>query len=556
MLKLLVEDLEGNSSNVFPIEPDKSDVTIGRKPDNQICLNEQNVSRHHARIFMRDGQLYIATVKARFGLKVNSTKITDGNELPINLADEIHIGDFRLFVQDESTPDIRQQQEAQTEEVQPLPMDMQPRLVVVSSNYAGTEYRLTETRVVIGRDPKKGCGILITHASISGRHAEIHRDSRGNFIITDLKSSNGTVVNGQLINGPVMLNSGDFIMLGHVCMRFCAPGDLWSLNFGHTPQKGVSLPLILIFVLLALVVGATFTYIFIKKSITPPQDNTEAINAKQQELDAAKQSSEVLQLVIGARKDMEDGNFEAAQEKLETAENLSPNEKMVHELSDKLDKETKSKRALENVQHYLDAKNCRDAISELEVISRNTWAYEQMDTRNLKRKANDCLEENFLTRAMDAIEKGDFSDAEIARDEIARVNPNSSNISKINEAIRAKRPSHRGGGSPTADSGQPSGAPAAPAAPAVDKKSQLSELVAQMEQASGAPNKGPIAKKILKVDSGHVDALCWAGAYERFTQKNDCAAYKHFKKVIDKNGNCSFDWYKKFVVDKAADCGE
>ena len=130
MLRILIEDSEGKSK-IAPINPD-SDITIGRKEGNSIRLKERNVSREHARIYSTSDGLFIEPVKARYGLKVNSAKI-DG-PTPLALGDEIRIGDYRLYVQDENQP---QPQQADPDAIVDIPPELRPRLVVTSSNFAG-----------------------------------------------------------------------------------------------------------------------------------------------------------------------------------------------------------------------------------------------------------------------------------------------------------------------------------------------------------------------------------------------------------------------------------
>jgi hypothetical protein len=57
--------------------------------------------------------------------------------------------------------------------------------------------------------------------AVSGRHAVIERQADG-WLITDLGSTNGTSVNGQVIRGPRVLGSGDLIRLGPVQLAFRA----------------------------------------------------------------------------------------------------------------------------------------------------------------------------------------------------------------------------------------------------------------------------------------------------------------------------------------------
>ncbi len=74
--------------------------------------------------------------------------------------------------------------------------------------------------VVIGRAP--GADIVIPDEYISSQHARISPRG-GRAEIEDLGSTNGTVVNGSLIQRPTTLAEGDEIELGAVRMKVVRP---------------------------------------------------------------------------------------------------------------------------------------------------------------------------------------------------------------------------------------------------------------------------------------------------------------------------------------------
>jgi hypothetical protein len=107
------------------------------------------------------------------------------------------------------------------------------RLVVISSSpdaeirsddeLAGFVYELTEPLMLVGRTSDNH--IIIRHRSISRAHAQVTRDAdTGRYSIIDRHASNGLRVNGERCIG-VELNHGDVVDLGHVRMRFVAPGE-------------------------------------------------------------------------------------------------------------------------------------------------------------------------------------------------------------------------------------------------------------------------------------------------------------------------------------------
>ena len=543
MLKLLIEDSEGNSK-VTPIEPDKMEITIGRKEGNFIRLKEQNVSRYHAKIYSTPEGMMIAPVAARYGLKVNSTKI-DG-PTPINTGDEIHIGDYRLYIQDDNTPDIRKQKEEALASVVPIPPVNQPRLVVVSSNYAGQEYRVTQTKVTLGRSPE--CDIRIEHGSVSGHQAEIHKTIYGDFEIVDLKSSNGTIVNGQMISTPVRLASGDFIVFGHVAMRYCAPGDFWSLSYGMSSQPKRNTALFMVVLIVAIAAAIVLTFALTSKFMSKQHDNVSTNNnITKEELRTSQQSNQLLSLIMSADDAIRDGELSKAKAYLDDAVQIDPEDARLKAALDRLSTELDSKAALDNVESSLAAKNCREAMTELENIKERTWAKDQADKKHLIDEVSNCMDAVYLSRAMASIERGDYPDAELARDEIKRTNQYSPNIAKIDEAIKAKKAqesknSKSADGSSAKDSN--SGAAAnAPKQESESSKNKMSDedfqkLVEEMESAP-LKSKPPIAEKIVKIKKNHPQANCVLAQRDFLSakvkpdeadkQKHACRAYKYYE---------------------------
>jgi pSer/pThr/pTyr-binding forkhead associated (FHA) protein len=71
---------------------------------------------------------------------------------------------------------------------------------------------------VIGRDPQ--VDIPIPSDRISRRHCQLEPTADGVFVLTDLGSSNGTLVNQERINGRKVLLGGEYIQIGDVLIRF------------------------------------------------------------------------------------------------------------------------------------------------------------------------------------------------------------------------------------------------------------------------------------------------------------------------------------------------
>jgi ABC transport system ATP-binding/permease protein len=79
----------------------------------------------------------------------------------------------------------------------------------------GRQFALKTDKILLGRDVAADITIDAAAAAVvSRRHAEIQRQSDGSFVIVDLNSFNGTLVNEQRIRQPTALRNGDRIQLG------------------------------------------------------------------------------------------------------------------------------------------------------------------------------------------------------------------------------------------------------------------------------------------------------------------------------------------------------
>jgi DNA-binding winged helix-turn-helix (wHTH) protein len=79
---------------------------------------------------------------------------------------------------------------------------------------------LTEGDNVIGRDA--AAAVCIASHTVSRRHAVVHVDANG-AVLEDLRSKNGTKVNGVSVTAPVVLRDGDRIDIGGVRVAFVKP---------------------------------------------------------------------------------------------------------------------------------------------------------------------------------------------------------------------------------------------------------------------------------------------------------------------------------------------
>jgi len=87
-------------------------------------------------------------------------------------------------------------------------------LEVVKGADAGQKSILFENVAVIGRDGGK-CQVVLKNDPLAGRqHARLRQNGEGQFVLEDLGSQNGTLVNGVRIKNPVTLQTDDRIVVG------------------------------------------------------------------------------------------------------------------------------------------------------------------------------------------------------------------------------------------------------------------------------------------------------------------------------------------------------
>lgn len=71
--------------------------------------------------------------------------------------------------------------------------------------------------------------VVINDPAVSDIHCQITLDDSGSFYINDLNSSNGTYVNGTLVQGSAWLNQGDEVRIGSTLLP-------WMSYFTNDPR--------------------------------------------------------------------------------------------------------------------------------------------------------------------------------------------------------------------------------------------------------------------------------------------------------------------------------
>jgi predicted component of type VI protein secretion system len=85
------------------------------------------------------------------------------------------------------------------------------RLLIQSGTEAGQAFELDRDVTIIGRGTDTD--IVLTDTAVSRHHCQILREANA-FIVQDMESKNGTIVNGEPITGAHHMQEGDLITVG------------------------------------------------------------------------------------------------------------------------------------------------------------------------------------------------------------------------------------------------------------------------------------------------------------------------------------------------------
>jgi pSer/pThr/pTyr-binding forkhead associated (FHA) protein len=92
-------------------------------------------------------------------------------------------------------------------------------IIIIDGKQKGLFLPLGTSTAVLGRDPS--ISLQVEDQLASRRHAQVRFDAdRQGYVLTDMKSSNGTTINGRPVTGETFLNDGDEIMIGTTKLLF------------------------------------------------------------------------------------------------------------------------------------------------------------------------------------------------------------------------------------------------------------------------------------------------------------------------------------------------
>jgi pSer/pThr/pTyr-binding forkhead associated (FHA) protein len=243
---------------VFPLV--KVRTTIGRDPNCDIVLDDQDVSRRHARVYVMGEQVKIKDEGSANGTFVNNVAIADltdmatGSELivgsnqfflrraedapaegdDLQLTTVLSIDQLREMTRSfasllDDTPEpsediaatvlIDKKEMLENIYHKKIAFQLHPSLEVLFGADKGKRYMLTPGEHRIGRGAN--CNVRLNDPMVSGLHGTIEVTD-GKVVYTDEQSKNGSILNNKIVTTHPLQNR-DVLVLGNTKLKFVHP---------------------------------------------------------------------------------------------------------------------------------------------------------------------------------------------------------------------------------------------------------------------------------------------------------------------------------------------
>jgi pSer/pThr/pTyr-binding forkhead associated (FHA) protein len=215
--KLLVK-LQGQTSRSLEITGDS--FAIGRKPENDLPIEDHTVSGRHAKIVRVQSVYFLEDLKSTNGTAVNGKAI---ERVQLHDADVITIGQHRLIFQDSApspaAPATAQSDLDQTMAIsgKPISAGLTAKVLITAGKTDRLAYRLTRTANLIGA--QQGAAIQLT-GWFAPKAAALISNRGSAFTISPSEETKRLLVNGSAVSAEQPLKDGDVIEVAGVSMTF------------------------------------------------------------------------------------------------------------------------------------------------------------------------------------------------------------------------------------------------------------------------------------------------------------------------------------------------
>lgn len=223
--------LYGNSKTEL-----KKVTKIGRSPENDIVIQDPEVSGEHAQIRSEGSNFMLEDTGSRNGTFLNKVKISQPT--PLVSGALIQVGKTEIQFMFGKPPENLRMTSAGLPEAPlsspELPSDIEFGYLQLNGN----DIPLRMLSANLGRDAN--ADIILDDPAVSYKHALLTQQGDASYLL-DLGSRNGTFVNAERISIPYLLKNGDVIKLGETSLVF-RTGSVPSSKREIIKPPPVSLP--------------------------------------------------------------------------------------------------------------------------------------------------------------------------------------------------------------------------------------------------------------------------------------------------------------------------
>ena len=215
---------------------------IGRDLGCDFTVSSESISRRHARLDLREGQLAVTDLGSANGTFVNGRRVREhvlrvGDEIRFDMESfrvEGPVDPGRTSVRPPATAATRVGRDSR--DTGATVVSNGPSRLEVVAGMAAKSFGLSKAKYLVGRSA--GSDIQLPEGSVSSRHAQLEKIG-GGWRLTDLQSTNGTFVNGQRIDS-AELKPGDRIRFGNVGVNYSHHAPQPALRSGWSAIPGTA----------------------------------------------------------------------------------------------------------------------------------------------------------------------------------------------------------------------------------------------------------------------------------------------------------------------------
>jgi pSer/pThr/pTyr-binding forkhead associated (FHA) protein len=234
-----VLEVEGQSPRALTFESNARSIILGRDASSDFQLPLPTVSRHHARISESDHIYFVEDLGSSHGSKLNGKSLVAKDKKVLRNGDVIELTKAKITCAIDAEKVASEDPEegsgkGAARAVQGIlgrlgeVKEGSAYLRCLSGKHNGLQLTLVGARTEWSLGRSQDCELVLDDANVSRRHAVIRKDWSG-YVIEDLGSKNGLVLNEQRVERSRRLKSEDEIQIGPIKLVFVDP-DAYLLD--------------------------------------------------------------------------------------------------------------------------------------------------------------------------------------------------------------------------------------------------------------------------------------------------------------------------------------